>query len=228
MFHVLRSWTGMATIAGGLVLPLVLSGPARAGDVGACCNSGVKINEIRVTHPGGTEAQEYFELRGQPGMPLDCMHYIVLGPGGVVEEVIPLTGHAIGPDGLFLVAQPTFNPALFPPGAAVVDLVADTGIPIARATRLHRFWLAHDRHPTADLARRLAGALVPPGAQPHPAVAAVGATPQAQPVAEVRTPAGEGRGSDRVERDGLIRKLRDQDPAVRALAFEKLRPRRKS
>ena len=89
-----------------------------------CCDSGVKINEIRATHPpsGGADGQEYFELRGDPGTPLDCMYYLVIGPGGVVEEVESLSGHAIQPDGLFLVAQPTFNPALFP-GAGPADLV---------------------------------------------------------------------------------------------------------
>lgn len=88
----------------------------------ACCTSGVRINEIRVTHPGGSEAQEYFELRGDPGTSLDCLHYVVLGPGGVVEELVDLTGGVIGPTGVFLVAQASFNPALFP-GAPAPNLV---------------------------------------------------------------------------------------------------------
>ena len=31
-----------------------------------------------------------------------------------------------------------------------VDLVAETGVSIARARRVYRFWLAHDVHPVAD------------------------------------------------------------------------------
>jgi len=34
-----------------------------------------------------------------------------------------------------------------------VDLVADTGISIARAERVYRFWLAHDAHPSAEEVR---------------------------------------------------------------------------
>ena len=36
---------------------------------------------------------------------------------------------------------------------SVVDLVIDTGIPIARAERVYRFWLSHDVHPTATAGR---------------------------------------------------------------------------
>ena len=125
--------TVVTKLAIGLLIIAVL-GPSRLyatafvepeGDDGSklCCTSGVKINEIRATHPpsGGADGQEYFELRGDPGTPLDCMYYLVIGPGGVVEEVESLAGHAIQPDGLLLVAQPTFNPALFP-GAGPADL----------------------------------------------------------------------------------------------------------
>lgn len=108
-----------------------------------------------------------------------------------------------------------------------VDLVAETGITIARATRVHRFWLANDVHPTAARARqsvvpRLTGKEHPSGT--------VSATVEPEPV--VRSPppvasANERRGPSRIERDGLIRELRDPDPAVRARAFEKLRPARK-
>src|SRR5262252_6244830 len=45
-----------------------------------------------------------------------------------------------------------------------VDLVADTGISIARAERVYRFWLAHDAHPVANEAR--AGARARPGRTP--------------------------------------------------------------
>lgn len=112
----------------------------------------------------------------------------------------------------------------------VVDLVADTGIGIARAVRVHRFWLRHDLHPTAELARRLAHdrvdrleTIVAGGDSPHRSAGAL-----TLPVApkDVAAKSGERRAQQRLERDGLIRKLRDPDPAIRARAFEKLRPGR--
>jgi hypothetical protein len=78
-----------------------------------------------------------------------------------------------------------------------VDLVADTGISIARAERVYRFWLAHDAHPVAEEARALAG--------------------------KGRTPPPERRSESRVQRDALIHQLRDADPAVRSAAFQKLK-----
>lgn len=85
-----------------------------------------------------------------------------------------------------------------------VDLVADTGISIARAERVYRFWVRHDVHPTADEAR-------------GEGTAATGRA-QAAPV--------ERRSDERIERDALLLQIRDSDPAVRAAAFEKLRARR--
>jgi len=84
-----------------------------------------------------------------------------------------------------------------------VDLVADTGITIARAERVYRFWLAHDAHPAADEARggpaaRRARASAPP----------------------------ERRSEARIERDALLQEMRSADPGVRAAAFEKLRASR--
>ena len=80
-----------------------------------------------------------------------------------------------------------------------VDLVADTGISIARAERVYRFWLAHDAHPTAREARG-------------------GTATRAE-----RTTPAERRSDARMERDALLQQMRDTDPAVRATAFEKLR-----
>jgi hypothetical protein len=82
-----------------------------------------------------------------------------------------------------------------------VDLVADTGISIARAERVYRFWLAHDAHPIASEARG------------GPAVAA----------AKRSVAPAERRSDARVERDALLQQMRDADPGVRATAFEKLR-----
>jgi hypothetical protein len=78
----------------------------------------------------------------------------------------------------------------------VVDLVVDTGTPIARAERVYRFWLSHDAHPTAIAAR--GGDAAPP----------------------------ERRGRERVTRDGLLGQMRDPDPAVRAAAFAELKKQR--
>ena len=83
-----------------------------------------------------------------------------------------------------------------------VDLVADTGISIARAERVYRFWLAHDAHPVADEVR--GGA------------AATRARPSVPP---------ERRSEARIERDALLQQMRSADPAARAAAFEKLRAR---
>jgi hypothetical protein len=83
-----------------------------------------------------------------------------------------------------------------------VDLVADTGISIARAERVYRFWLAHDTHPSASVVRD--GASVRAG--------------RAAPVAPA-----ERRSDARIERDALLQQIRDADPDVRAKAFEKLR-----
>ena len=76
---------------------------------------------------------------------------------------------------------------------SVVDLVIDTGIPIARAERIYRFWLAHDTHATAAVTR---------GADAAPP---------------------ERRAQARVTRDALLAQLRDPDPGVRAAAFTELK-----
>ena len=82
-----------------------------------------------------------------------------------------------------------------------VDLVADTGISIARAERVYRFWLTHDAHPVAGEAR---GATAPARARGAPAPP-------------------ERRSDARMERDALLQQMRSADPAARAAAFDKLR-----
>jgi hypothetical protein len=69
----------------------------------------------------------------------------------------------------------------------IVDLVADTGISIARAERVYRFWAAHDTRPA-------------PAAEP-----------------------AERRSGDRLERESLLRQLKDPDPRVRSAAFDELK-----
>jgi hypothetical protein len=80
----------------------------------------------------------------------------------------------------------------------VVDLVVDAGISISRAERVYRFWLAHEG----------------PCEEPGEGRAGGGAS---DPL--------ERRSDARIERDALVRQLRDADPRVRAAAFEKLKRR---
>lgn len=85
-------------------------------DNGACIvpKTGIVISEIRIDQPG-TDFDEYFELRGEPGASLDGLTYIVIGDGsgaqagGVIEAVIPLTGYQINANGYFLVVEETFT-----------------------------------------------------------------------------------------------------------------------
>ncbi|MHC4990224.1 MAG: DUF11 domain-containing protein, partial [Planctomycetota bacterium] len=90
------------------------------------------INEIRINEPfdpmNADDVNEYFELRGDPDTSLDGLTYVVIGDGltsagsGVVEAFIPLTGNAVGGDGLFIVAQPDVF-TLLPP--FLLDFTAD-------------------------------------------------------------------------------------------------------
>lgn len=86
---------------------------------------GVIINEIRIDQ-GGTDNDEYFELKGVPGTPLDSLTYLVIGDGtggsGVIEAVVSLAGETIQADGLFLAAEATFG-VTFP--TATVDLTTN-------------------------------------------------------------------------------------------------------
>jgi len=72
----------------------------------------VVLNEIR-TDQSGTDNDEYFELFGEAGTPLDGVTYVVIGDGadgsGVIEAVIDLTGQVIPADGHFLAVEETFT-----------------------------------------------------------------------------------------------------------------------
>ncbi|MES1171884.1 MAG: hypothetical protein ABUL77_01495 [Bacteroidota bacterium] len=121
------------------------------------------------------------------------------------------------------------SPVRFP---TVVDLVADTGVSIARAERVYRFWLAHDVHPAAAALRARRN---PTTGAPRSDVSGVAGTPEdsdthgldagarAATLPTLPTLPAERRGGARIERDSLIRRLRDPDPAIRAEAFEKLK-----
>lgn len=95
---------------------------------------------------------------------------------------------------------------------SVADLVADMGISIARAQKVHRFWLTHDGHPAANEARaRRASA-----GRSRLSGEAVKATP-------TETAPAERRSAARLSRATLIRQLRSPDPTLRAEAYEGLR-----
>ncbi|MEM9453115.1 MAG: MYXO-CTERM sorting domain-containing protein [Myxococcota bacterium] len=81
----------------------------------------VTINEIRIDQTG-PDNDEYFELSGPPGTPLDDIQYIVLGdtPTGELEAVIDLTGNVIPPSGLFVATEDTFT--IGPPPDLVTSL----------------------------------------------------------------------------------------------------------
>lgn len=73
---------------------------------------GLVINEIRIDHEG-TDTNEYFELRGNPGDSLAGVSYLVIGDGGsgsgIIEEFIDLSTHSLATDGLFLATEDTFT-----------------------------------------------------------------------------------------------------------------------
>lgn len=99
------------------------------GDLGlllaawGACGTRPVINEIRIGQPGN-DLQEYVEIAGPPGFPLNDMTYLVVGDSlagtgnGVVQLSVSLAGQSIGGDGLFLIGSPTFT-------LAAPDLVAN-------------------------------------------------------------------------------------------------------
>jgi hypothetical protein len=76
----------------------------------------IVINEIRTDMPG-TDTDEYFELKGPPGMSLDGYTYIVIGDAsttlcGTIESVTSLNGYSIQADSLFAAVKDTDTPVL--------------------------------------------------------------------------------------------------------------------
>ncbi|MEX0330434.1 MAG: choice-of-anchor J domain-containing protein [Puniceicoccaceae bacterium] len=81
---------------------------------------GLQINEIRQDEPGGTDSNEFFEIKGTPGESLDNHWYLVIGdhssfqnPNGdnvpdkgaaTVEFALDLTGYVIPDDGHLLIS----------------------------------------------------------------------------------------------------------------------------
>lgn len=72
----------------------------------------VVINEIRIDQTGADNS-EYFELAGNASESLAGLSYLVIGDSssdsfGVLESVTDLSGYAIGTNGFFLAAEPSF------------------------------------------------------------------------------------------------------------------------
>jgi hypothetical protein len=116
---------------------------SRAEILGLRRDSGTSARPVAGGSPGKPAAQRWSDsaliayLRGDPAWP-GPPHGRVLPP-----QQIP----RFGQEPLAPGAAPR------PVGPTVVDLVADTGVSIARAQRIYRFWLAHDLHPSATALR---------------------------------------------------------------------------
>ncbi|MEX0321420.1 MAG: choice-of-anchor J domain-containing protein [Puniceicoccaceae bacterium] len=96
----------------------------------------LQINEIRNDEPGGTDSNEFIELKGDPQESLDGLWYIVIGDhtsfgsddgenipnkaGGVVEFAVKLDGYSIPDDGHFLMT--TTNMAIDALGVGLTDV----------------------------------------------------------------------------------------------------------
>jgi hypothetical protein len=103
---------------------------------------GVQINEVRIDEPGGTDSNEFIELKGDPGTSLDGYWYLVLGDhtsfgsddgqnvpdkgGAVVEFAISLDGYTIPDDGLFLITTTDMQIEVFGLAITDVDMVLTT------------------------------------------------------------------------------------------------------
>ena len=100
----------------GIVGLLAAANPPQAS------GTDLEINELRIDQ-GGSDVDEYFELKGTPSASLDGLTYIVIGDSGgglsgVIEAVVDLTGSAIGASGFFVAAE---DPDV--PGGGLVELI---------------------------------------------------------------------------------------------------------
>merc|ERR1712032_551813 len=70
------------------------------------------LNEFRLDQ-SSTDTDEYIELSGTPGTPLDGLFFIAIGDGtggsGVAECVIDLSGYSIGNSGYFVICETSFT-----------------------------------------------------------------------------------------------------------------------
>jgi hypothetical protein len=71
------------------------------------------LNEIRLDEVGTADANEYIEIKGNPGTNLNGVSVVVVGDGadlnGSVETVISLNNSSIPKDGVFLLAKSTLT-----------------------------------------------------------------------------------------------------------------------
>ena len=110
--HVYRDGTGWHI--GGFMLG--------ANDSPGVANAGValdavRITEIRVDQPQ-RDKDQYVEISGPPGTPLDGLTYVVVGdevlskvpsPQGRIQNAISLNGHQIGASGTFVIGRSTLS-----------------------------------------------------------------------------------------------------------------------
>ena len=91
----------------------ICAAAAIAASPAAAFDETIRISEIRIDQPS-SDLDEFFELAGPAGAPLDGLAYIVIGDGaagnnGVVEEVTDLGGQFLDGSGLFVAAEATFG-----------------------------------------------------------------------------------------------------------------------
>lgn len=99
---------------------------------GASLGNALVISEIRLDQPG-TDTEEYFELKGEPGTSLDGYAYLVIGdargggssPSGVVEYALKLDGLTIPASGYLLVTLFSFDETLFGISFSDIDFQAE-------------------------------------------------------------------------------------------------------
>lgn len=114
--HVYRTGTGQAWQIGGFT-PGAHDSPGSLNPGQATLPSQVRINEIRLDQPGN-DRDQYVEIAGPPNASLDGLTYLVIGdevqtkvpdPKGRVQNLIPLSGLQLGPDGLLVIAKTNFS-----------------------------------------------------------------------------------------------------------------------
>ncbi len=80
--------------------------------VASTAANAVVINEIRIDQPGA-DTDEYIELQGTAGVPLDNLSYLVIGDQGsnqgYIEALVNLNGYQLAADGFFLIAESSFS-----------------------------------------------------------------------------------------------------------------------
>jgi len=133
----------------------------------------------------------------------------------------PTPGRWTDADLIALLRQPMSSGRL----RTAVDLVTEAKIDIARAERVYRFWSNRDETLAARVTRaaRLLHTPADGKAAEQPRATQILGEPRPPAPAVDNAPAGERRSTARLAHAGLVRRLRDPDPRVRADAFIKLK-----